>query len=545
MLGLMQNQPLLISSILCHAARHHPAGEIVSKTVEGPLHRTTYREIEPRCRRMARVLQRLGVKQGDRVGTLAWNGFRHFELYYGISGMGAICHTLNPRLAPADLVYIINHAEDVVLFLDTTFAPLIAAVAGAVRAKLRAVVFMTERAHMPDIALPEGMELLCYEELMAAADEDYAWPNFDENSAAALCYTSGTTGKPKGVLYSHRSAVLHAMAANMADVVGLRAADRVLPVVPMFHVNAWGIPYSAPMVGASLVMPGRYLDGASLAKLMNDEKVTQSAGVPTIWLGLLNHLRTSGERLHTVKGFLIGGSACPRMLFEAFDTEYGITIYHGWGMTELSPLGTVNTPKPANMHFTGEARRRREEKQGRSIFGVDMRIVDDAGREVAWDGTTSGHLQSKGFWVCSSYFGGTAGDALTPDGWFATGDVATIDADGYMEITDRSKDVIKSGGEWISSIQLENLAMSHPDVAEAAIIAAKHEKWDERPLLIVVAREGREIDKAGLLAFYEGKVAKWWIPDDVVVVKDMPHGATGKVQKLTLRGQWGNHLMGG
>ena len=543
MLGLMQDQPLLISSILCHAARHHPTGEIVSRTVEGPLHRTSYRDIEPRCRRMARVLQRLGVQQGDRVATIAWNGFRHFELYYGISGMGAVCHTINPRLAPADLIYIINHGGDVVLFLDTNFAPLIAAVASAVRANLRAVVVMAERAHMPDLALPEGMELLCYEELMAAADEDYAWPTFDENSAAALCYTSGTTGKPKGVLYSHRSTVLHAFASNMADVIGLRASDPVLPVVPMFHVNAWGTPYSAPMVGASLIMPGRHLDGASLTKLMNDEKVTLSAGVPTVWLGLLNHLRASGERLHTIKSFVIGGSACPRLLFEAFEQEYGIRIDHAWGMSELSPLGTYNAPKPSNTHLAGEDKMRLQLTQGRSIYGVDMRIVDDEGRELPWGGAASGHLQSKGYWVCSSYFGGTAGDALTEDGWFATGDVATIDADGYMEITDRSKDVIKSGGEWISSIQLENLAMSHPDVAEAAIIAAKHEKWDERPLLIVVAREGREIDKAALLAFYDGKVAKWWIPDDVVVVTELPHTGTGKVQKLALRGQWANHLV--
>ncbi len=543
MLGLMQDQPLLISSIIRHAARHHPAGEVVSKTVEGTIHRTTYREIEPRCRRMARVLQRLGVQHGDRVATLAWNGFRHFELYYGISGMGAVCHTINPRLSADDIGYIVNHAGDVVLFADTTFAPVVAAIAPAVRGTLRAVVFMTERAHMPDIALPEGMELLCYEELMAAADEDYAWPEFDENTAAALCYTSGTTGRPKGVLYSHRSTVLHAFALNMADVIGLRAADRVLPVVPMFHVNAWGTPYGAPMVGASLVMPGRHLDGASLAKLMNDERVTISAGVPTVWLGLLNHLRASGERLHTVKRFVIGGSACPRLLFEAFDREYGINIDHAWGMSELSPLGTYNAPKPSNAHLEGEELMRLREKQGRGIYGVDMRIVDDEGRELPWDGVASGHLQSKGYWVCSSYFGGTAGDALDAEGWFATGDVATIDPDGYMEITDRSKDVIKSGGEWISSIQLENLAMSHPDVAEAAIIAARHPKWDERPLLIVVPREGREIDKQALLSFYEGKVAKWWIPDDVVVVTELPHTATGKVQKLALRGAWADHLV--
>jgi fatty-acyl-CoA synthase len=387
------------------------------------------------------------------------------------------------------------------------------------------------------------MEALCYEELMAQSDEAFAWPVLDERSAAGLCYTSGTTGRPKGVLYSHRSTLLHAYALNMPDVFALRATDRVLPVVPMFHVNAWGTPYAAPMVGASLIMPGRHLDGASLTDMMNSERVTISAGVPTVWLGLLAHLRASGQRLDTVERFVIGGSACPRLLFEAFDREYGIRVDHAWGMTEMSPLGTYNTPVPGNAGLAGEALMRRREKQGRALFGVDMRIVDDAGREVPWDGTTSGHLQVKGYWVCSSYFGGVAGDALDKDGWFATGDVATIDAHGNMEVTDRSKDVIKSGGEWISSIQLENIAVSHPDVAEAAIIAATHPKWDERPLLIVVPREGCEIARDDVLAIYEGKVAKWWVPDDVVVVAELPHTATGKIQKLALRDKWRRYLV--
>ena len=543
MLGLMQDKPLMISSIITHAARHHARAEVVSKTVEGAIHRSTYGEIERRARRLVRVLQRLDIGPSDRVATLAWNGFRHLELYYAISGMGAVCHTINPRLSADDIAFIANDAGDQVIFADTTFAPLIAAVAPAVRASVRAVVFMTERAHMPDIALPEGMDLLCYEELMAAADEDFAWPAFDERTAASLCYTSGTTGRPKGVLYSHRSTLLHAYALNMPDVFALRAVDRVLPVVPMFHVNAWGTPYAAPMVGASLIMPGRHLDGASLTQLMNEERVTISAGVPTVWLGLLAHLRASGQRLETVERFVIGGSACPRLLFEAFDKEYGIRVDHAWGMSELSPLGTYNTPTPGNQNLTGEALMRRREKQGRSLFGVDIRIIDDAGRELPWDGATSGHLQARGYWVCSSYFGGTPGDALDAEGWVSTGDVATIDAEGNMEITDRSKDVIKSGGEWISSIQLENIAVSHPDVAEAAIIAATHPKWDERPLLLVVARQGRTIDRDSVLRVYEGRVAKWWVPDDVVVVDELPHTATGKIQKLALREAWRGHLL--
>ena len=542
MLGLMQDHPLLISSIIQHAARHHGAAGVVSKTVEGEIHRCTYVTLERRARRVVRVLQGLGVQEQDRIGTLAWNGYRHMELYYGVSGSQAICHTINPRLAVEDIAYIINHAGDRVIFAETSFIPLIAQLAPLVTQTVRAVVFMTEPAHMPDIALPAGMALLCYEDLMDAADEDYVWPIFDERTAASLCYTSGTTGRPKGVLYSHRSTLLHAYAENAADCFGTRAVDRVMPVVPMFHVNAWGLPYSAPISGATLVMPGRHLDGASLTEMMNDEGVTISAGVPTIWLGLLNHLRSSGTRLTTVKRLTVGGSACPRMLMEAFEREYGVIIEHAWGMSELSPLGTYNTPNASNAGLTGEPAMRLREKQGRVLFGVDMRIVTDNGVELPWDGVATGHLQVRGPWVCSAYFGGTAGDALEPGGWFATGDVCSIDPDGYMEITDRSKDVIKSGGEWISSIQLENVAMAHPDVAEAAIIAALHPKWDERPLLIVVAHAGKVIDKASMLAHFDGKVAKWWIPDDVVVVPELPHTATGKIQKLALRDAWRHHL---
>ena len=543
MLGLMQDQKLLIASILRHAARHHGTAEIVSKGVEGDIHRTDYAGLERRARRLARVLQRLGVGAGDRVATLAWNGYRHLELYYAVSGMEAVCHTINPRLAGDDIAYVVADAGDVVLFVESSFAALVGGLAARLPS-LRAIVMMTDAAAMPEMALPAGIDLLCYETLMDAADEDFAWPEFDERSAASLCYTSGTTGRPKGVLYSHRSTVLHAMALNAPDCFGLRAADRLLPVVPMFHVNAWGTPYAAPMAGTPMIMPGRHLDGPGLTALMNDERVTVSAGVPTVWLGLLNHLRGTGERLETVKRLVVGGSAVPRMMLEAFDAM-GIRLDHAWGMSEMSPLGTYNTPKASGAALTGEKLLRLREKQGRALFGVDMRIVDDQGSELAWDGVQSGHLQVRGPWVCSAYFGEAAGSALDAEGWFATGDVASIDAEGTMEITDRSKDVIKSGGEWISSIQLENIAVAHPAVAEAAIVAATHPKWDERPVLIVVARPGAAIDPAELLGIYAGKVATWWTPDAVIVVDELPHTATGKIHKLVLRQKYRDHLIGG
>lgn len=544
MLGLMQDQPLLISHIITHAARHHAAAEVVSKTVEGGIHRYTYADVERRARRLARALQLLDVRAGDRVATLAWNGYRHLELYYGVSGMEAVCHTINPRLSADDIAFIMRDAGDVVLFAETSFVALVEAVAPQVAGQIRAVVMLADPDRMPSVALPPGVALLCYEELIAAADEDYVWPGFDERTAASLCYTSGTTGRPKGVLYSHRSTLLHAYAICMADVIGLRSIDRFLPVVPMFHVNAWGTPYGAPMVGATLVMPGRHLDGASLAGLMNDERVSMSAGVPTVWLGLLQHLRASGQRLHTVRRITVGGSACPRMLFEAFAAEYGVRVEHAWGMTETSPVGTYNAPKPGNAQLTGEAEMAVRVKQGRVPYGIDMRIVGDAGAALPHDGMRSGHLQVRGAWVCSAYYGEEPGSALDEEGWFATGDVASIDADGYMEITDRSKDVIKSGGEWISSIQLENIAVSHPDVAEAAIVAARHPKWDERPLLLVVARAGHSIDTADVLRVYDGRVPKWWVPDDVVVVDELPHTATGKLQKAALRGRFQDFFVG-
>ena len=541
MLGLMQTRPLMISSILQHAARNHAQTEIVSRTVEGGLHRTTYAGTERRARRLVRVLQHLGVGPGDRVGTLAWNGHRHLEAYYAAPGMGAMYHTINPRLGVEDIAFIVNDAQDAVLFADTTFAPLLQALAP--RIAVRHVVMMTDAAHMPDVPLAPGMALHCYETLMAEADEDYAWPEFDERTAAGLCYTSGTTGRPKGVLYSHRSTVLHAYAINMADVMGLRATDRSMPVVPMFHVNAWGAPFAAPMAGAALVLPGRHLDGASLAALMNAERVTTSAGVPTIWMGLLQHLRASGERLDTVRSLVIGGSACPPVLIDAFAREYGVRVDHAWGMTEMSPLGTYNHPKAGEEAMAPDAVARRRLNQGRGIYGIEMKVVDGDGAALPWDGVAFGDLMVRGHWVCSGYYGANQAGGADAEGWFATGDVATIDPDGYMTITDRSKDVVKSGGEWISSITLENIAVAHPDVAEAAIIAARHPKWDERPLLLVVPKEGRTVDPAALLASYEGHVPKWWLPDAVLAVAELPHTATGKINKLALRTQYSLHLI--
>jgi fatty-acyl-CoA synthase len=543
MLGLMQSQPLLVSTLLRNAARHHAATEIVSKTVEGDLRRSSWGETERRARRLVRVLTALGVKPHDRVGTLAWNSDRHLEVYYAAPGMGAICHTVNPRLHPDDIAYIITHAGDCVLFAETSFVSLIETLAPRLAGTVRAVVMMTTPETMPDLALPSGMRLLCYDALLDAADEDYVWPSFDENTASSLCYTSGTTGRPKGVLYSHRSTWLHASAMNMADSLAMRAVDRVLPVVPMFHVNAWGIPYGAAMSGASLVMPGRHLDGPSLEALMNQERVTLAAGVPTVWMGLLQHLRASGRRLETVQRIVTGGSACPPLLMEAFGTEYGVPVEHAWGMSEVSPIGTYNKPKQVHAGLDDGGKLQLALKQGRILPGLDMKIVGGDGQELPWDGVAFGDLLVRGPWVTSAYYGDAPGSALDADGWFATGDVATIDPDGFMEITDRSKDVIKSGGEWISSITLENIAVSHPDVAEAAVIAARHPKWDERPLLLVVPVPGRSLTPADVMTVYEGKVAKWWLPDAILVVDELPHTATGKLQKTALRSRYQDYYL--
>ena len=545
MQSLMQPHMLLISSLLTHAARHHGDGEIVSRSEEGDLHHTNWAETERRARRLARALAALGIGPGDRVGTLAWNTHRHLEIYYAAPGMGAVCHTINPRLAPDDIAYIVQHAGDRVLCVDPGFAPLLQAIAPALVGTVRDVIFLTDAARLPSIALPSGIAVHAYEALMDAADETYVWPALDETSASALCYTSGTTGRPKGVLYSHRSTVLHGYAINMTDVMGLGARSRVLPVVPMFHVNAWGIPYAAAMAGAALVLPGRQLDGASLHALMNQARVTMACGVPTVWLGLLAQLRASGGRLDTVHTIMTGGSACPPLLLEAFATEYGVTVEQGWGMTEMSPVGTYNKPKSGSPAPDPAERLRLGLKQGRILCGLDMKIVDGAGRELPWDGVAFGDLKVRGPWVTGAYYGDPPGSALDAEGWFATGDVATIDAAGFMEITDRSKDVIKSGGEWISSIALENLAVSHPDVAEAAVVAATHPKWDERPVLLVVARPGRVIDPDSVLAIYEGNVARWWVPDAVVVLDELPHTATGKLQKNALRARFRGHLTGG
>ena len=539
MLGMMMNMPLLISSLLRHAARHHGDAEIVSRTVEGPIHRYTYLEAHARACRLANALARLGVKHGERVGTLAWNGFRHLELYFGVSGMGAIVHTIYPRLFLEQIVYIINHAEDSYVFFDLTFAPLVEKVAAQCPG-VKGWVAMTDRAHMPQLNIPT---LLCYEELLARESDAYSWPEFDENSASGLCYTSGTTGNPKGVLYSHRSTVLHAYAAALPDSLNLSACDVVLPVVPMFHVNAWGLPYNCAAVGAKLVFPGAGMDGKSLYELFEAEGVTVTAGVPTIWLGLLNYLKQNNLKFSTVNRTVIGGSACPPAMIESFEEDFGVRVMHAWGMTETSPLGTGCAFKAKHKKLSVAERRKVQAKQGRVVYGVDMKIVDAEGNAMPHDGKAFGNLLVKGPWIVREYYKGESASPLTADGWFPTGDVATIDADGYMQITDRSKDVIKSGGEWISSIDLENVAVGHPAVAEAAVIGVHHPKWDERPLLIIVKKAGMEVSKEEMRQFYEGKVAKWWMPDDIVFVEQLPHTATGKLSKLTLRQQFADYKL--
>ncbi|MCQ9378287.1 3-(methylthio)propionyl-CoA ligase [Methyloversatilis sp. XJ19-49] len=540
--GQMMQMPLLISNLIRHAARHHGDTEIVSRRIEGDIHRTTYREAELRSRKFAQALARLGTQPGERIGTLAWNGYRHFEIYYGVSGSQRVCHTINPRLFPDQIAWIANDAADRVLCFDLTFLPLVEQIAPALK-QVRHFVLMTDRAHMPAATTLPG--LLCYEALIDAEDGDYRWPEFDENTASSLCYTSGTTGHPKGALYSHRSSVLHAYGAALPDAMGCSAADVILPVVPMFHVNAWGLPYSGPMVGAKLVFPGPFLDGKSLHELFEQEQVTFSAGVPTVWLGVINHLKCAGLKMSSLKRTVIGGAACPPAMRQTLEEDYGVQVIHAWGMTELSPLGTLSRLKARHATLPPDAQRALLNKQGRAICGIDLAIVGDDGRALPWDGRSSGDLLVRGGWVIERYFG-EAGSALRElDGqwWFATGDVATIDADGYMQITDRSKDVIKSGGEWISSIELENIAMAHPAVLEAAVIACRHPKWDERPLLVVVKKPGADLDRATMLAFYEGRIARWQIPDDVVFVDEIPHTATGKMLKLKLRQQFEGHTL--
>ena len=542
--GLMMQQPLLISSLLVHAERHHGEQEIVSRRVEGDIHRCTYRELASRSRRMAKAIAALGVTSGQRVATLAWNGYRHMELYYAVSGSGAVLHTLNPRLHPDQVVYIADHAEDQVLFFDLTFLPLIEAIASRVKT-IKKFVAMTARAHMPKESKIAG--LLCFEELVEAHDDGFEWPTFDENAASSLCYTSGTTGNPKGVLYSHRSTVLHTFAIALPDALNCSARDTILPVVPMFHVNAWGLPYAACMMGSKLVFPGPGLDGKSLHELFETERVTMSAGVPTVWQGLLGYVEANGLEFSTMRRTVIGGSACPPAMMKAFQEKYDVQVIHAWGMTEMSPVGTASILKGKHLGLSPEERMAVQSTQGRAVYGVDMKIVGEDGQALAWDGKVSGELLVSGPWIIQSYFKGEGGNPLVPDaqgrGWFPTGDVATIDADGYMHITDRSKDVIKSGGEWIGSIDLENIAMANPKVAMAACIAAKHAKWDERPLLIVVKKPGVELTRDEMLAFFEGRIAKWWTPDDVVFVDAIPLGATGKMLKNRLRDQYGDALL--
>ena len=533
MLGLMQDWPLLLHRIIDHAATNHPERQVVTRSIEGPIETTNYAAIRARALRVAKRLQRDGIKLGDRVATLAWNSGRHLEAWYGIVGIGAIYHTVNPRLFPDQIVWIMNHAEDRVAMIDLTFVPLLEKLADHLPKIDRYIIF-TDNAHMPATTLRNAVP---YEDWLAEVDDDFAWKTFDENTAAGMCYTSGTTGNPKGVLYSHRSNILHALIANGADVLGHKASDVVLPVVPLFHANGWALAFAAPMAGAQMVMPGMKLDGASVYELLNTYKVTCTAAVPTVWLGLLQYLEQTGGKLPYLKRVVIGGSACPRMVTEKFQDVYGVDVIHAWGMTEMSPLGTVCTLKPEYAGLSGTARVDLQQKQGHSPFGVEMKITDDSGKDLPWDGKTFGRLKVKGPAVSKAYYRVDA-DILDDDGYFDTGDVATIDKQGYMRITDRSKDVIKSGGEWISSIDLENLAVGHPAVAEAAVIGIYHPNWDERPLLIIQLKQGQNTTREEILEFMDGKIAKWWMPDDIVFVDGIPHTATGKILKTALRDQF-------
>lgn len=546
MLGQMQSQPLLISNLIVHADRHHHGTEIVSRRVEGDIHRSTWGQVARRSRQVANALDSLHLAFGDRVATLAWNGYRHLELYFGVSGTGRVLHTLNPRLHPEQLAWIVNHADDRALCFDMSFLPLVQ----AVHARCPGVKHWIALCDADKLPTDSGVPgLLSYEAWMGGQSDTYTWPEFDENCASSLCYTSGTTGNPKGAVYSHRSTTLHAYGAALPDALGCSARDAILPVVPMFHVNAWGLPYSAAAVGCKLVFPGPALDGRSVYELIESEKVTMAAGVPTVWQMLLGHMQAGGLKFSTLKRTVIGGSACPPAMIQAFNELYGVEVLHAWGMTEMSPLGTVCTLKNAQVDLSADEQMKVRLKQGRTVFGVDMKIVDESGKELPWDGTTYGDLLVRGPWIIASYFKGEGGDPLRYDaagrGWFPTGDVATIDADGFMQITDRSKDVIKSGGEWISSIDVENIAMAHPAVAMAACIGMRHPKWDERPIVVVVKKPGAEVTRDELLTFYEGKIAKWQVPDDVVFVEAIPLGATGKMQKMKLREQLSDYRLPG
>jgi fatty-acyl-CoA synthase len=539
MLGLMQDWPLLCHRIIDHAALNHGERRIVSRSIEGQIHTATYAAVRANALRVAKRLEKDGVRLGDRVATLAWNTWRHLEAWYGILGLGAVYHTVNPRLFPEQIVWIINHAEDRVMITDLTFVPLLEKLADKLPTIKRYIV-LTDAAHMPATSLRNAVP---YDSWIAEVDDDFAWKTFDENTAAGMCYTSGTTGNPKGVVYSHRSNVLHALTSNSADMLNLSSRDVVMPVVPLFHANGWSLAFSAPMAGASLVMPGMKLDGASIYELLNEYKVTFTAGVPTIWLMLLQHLEATGAKLPYLKRVVIGGSACPRAMAQKFQNVYGVNVIHAWGMTEMSPLGSACTLKPEYADLSGEAKLDIQQKQGHPPFGVEMKITNDSGRRLPWDGKTFGRLKVRGPAITRAYFKGEGGEVLDDEGFFDTSDVATMDRYGYMQITDRIKDVIKSGGEWISSIDIENLAVGHPKVAEAAVIGIKHPKWDERPLLVVVLKKGMIASKDEILGFMQGKLAKWWMPDDVVFVEDIPHTATGKIQKITLRERFKDYVL--
>ena len=545
MLGLMQDRPLLISSLIEHAAAYHADTEIVSRLPEGPMRRTTWSQIRDQSKQVANALAQLGIEPADRVATLAWNSDRHLALYYGVSGSGAVMHTVNPRLFAEQIVYIINHAEDRVLFFDVTFAALVAALVPELET-VEHFVAMTDREHMPDLPGIPAERLLCFDELIAAQSIDYEWPEFDERSASSLCYTSGTTGNPKGVLYSHRSTVLHAMLSLSRDTFDIHSGATLLLVVPMFHANAWGTPYSAAMVGAKLVLPGPHLDGESVYELMRDERVTIMQGVPTVWLMLFGYLDQHPEidpSELVLEWAGIGGSALSQSMLERIERDLGAEGGQGWGMTETSPICVVGRLLPKHAGLPVGEQQKVKLKQGRGVFGVELKIVDEDGHRLPWDGQAFGEVWVRGPWIASGYFKGEGGERLDGEGFFPTGDIATIDADGYLQLVDRTKDVIKSGGEWVSSIDLENAAMGHPDVAEAAVIAVPHPKWQERPLLLVVAREGRSPSREDILEHLAGQVAKWWLPDDVVFLDELPHTATGKVLKLELRKQFRDHRL--
>ena len=541
MQGLMMNRPLRVNDIITFAAEVHGDAEVVSVAVEGGLHRTTYRDIEKRARQLGNVLSKLGVSKGHRVATLAWNGYRHLELYYGIAGIGAVCHTINPRLSAEQMIYIINHAEDKVIFVDLTFVPILAALEDQFSKDL-IYVAMTDRARMPETDIPN---LLCYEDLMDAETADFEWPEFDENTACGLCYTSGTTGNPKGALYSHRSTVLHAMMGVISLQTCLQPGKRILPVVPLFHVNAWGLPYAAPLSGASLIFPGAALDGPSLHKLMEDEQVFSAWGVPTVWMGLLGEIKAKGSKPSAFSEVIIGGSAAPRPMIEAFE-NMDVSVAHAWGMTEMSPIGTVGLLNPKQEMLPVSERIDLKAKQGRRVFGVELKIVDEDGNRMPHDGVVQGELYVRGNAVVSGYFRNeeASKSAIDMEGWFGTGDVAKIEPSGVLTITDRAEDSIKSGGEWISSIDVENMAMAHDSVANCAVIAIPDPKWDERPLLIVVPAEGADKDSSSILDHLSKNLAKWQLPDAVVFVSELPLTATGKVSKLTLRQRHNDGTLG-